>query len=338
MSRGKSTTKLLLDASQAALFAGIEIHNKPHIAYRYPTSVVLIINAWELALKAYIYKYVSKKRIYEKSKGNSDSQKHTISFKKALLLVRDNINSIEGNKKFHAVYDNLDKLNDYRCTNMHFYESSLDPIVFMLISKAVLNYDAFLKKYFNKDIAKDDNLIILPVGMKLPFNPIDYLKQDYGVAHNDFVNSVIQSIHQLQEEGIQDSIVVGFNLVTDKVKNIKNADIIAALSKDPEAVALRKAVRLTDDPNAPAVRIEPDIPPLSYSDIRMKTKENYPSIKFGKTFNACMKTIKKNPKFCQVRYLDPNKKSGSKKVFYTEDSVEEIVRLYKEWEASQNEL
>ena len=47
MARGKSNVKLLLDASEAALFAGIEIHNKPNIAYRYPTSVILIINAWE---------------------------------------------------------------------------------------------------------------------------------------------------------------------------------------------------------------------------------------------------------------------------------------------------
>ena len=48
MARGKSVTKLLLDSSEAALFAGIEIHNKPHISYRYPTTVILIINAWEL--------------------------------------------------------------------------------------------------------------------------------------------------------------------------------------------------------------------------------------------------------------------------------------------------
>ena len=61
MARGKSTKKLLLDASQAALFAGIEIHNKPNIAYRYPTSTILIINAWELALKAFIYQYIGKK-------------------------------------------------------------------------------------------------------------------------------------------------------------------------------------------------------------------------------------------------------------------------------------
>lgn len=91
MSRGKSVTKLLLDSSQAALFAGIEIHNKPHIAYRYPTAVILIINAWELTLKAYIYKFISKKGIYEK-KGKNGNQ-HTIAFMKALALVRDHINA-----------------------------------------------------------------------------------------------------------------------------------------------------------------------------------------------------------------------------------------------------
>src|SRR5699024_6021820 len=109
----------------------------------------------------------------------------------------------EKNKKFQAIYDNLEQLNEYRCSNVHFFEKSLDPIMFMLISKAVLNYDVFLKKYFKKDIAKDDNLIILPVGLKLPFDPIDYLKQDYGNAHNDFVNSVIQAIRKLNEQGIQ---------------------------------------------------------------------------------------------------------------------------------------
>ena len=77
MARGKSIKKVLLDASQAAMFAGIEIHNKPHINYRYPTAIILIINAWELALKAYTYKFIGKKKIYE------DDGKHTISFKKA---------------------------------------------------------------------------------------------------------------------------------------------------------------------------------------------------------------------------------------------------------------
>ena len=330
MSRGKSVTKLLLDSSQAALFAGIEIHNKPHIAYRYPTAVILIINAWELALKAYIYKFISKKGIYEK-KGKNGNQ-HTIAFMKALALVRDHINTAEKNKKFQAIYDNLEQLNEYRCSNVHFFEKSLDPIMFMLISKAVLNYDVFLKKYFKKDIAKDDNLIILPVGLKLPFDPIDYLKQDYGNAHNDFVNSVIQAIRKLNEQGIQDSIVVGFNLVTEKVHDVKNADIIAALSSDPSAVALRRGVRVTDDPNAPAFRVEPDIPPLKYYDLRSKVKEKMPTIKFGTIFNAAMKTIKADRRYCKANYLDPRNKKGIKQDFYTLEAVDAVIAEYKRLE------
>lgn len=61
----------------------------------------------------------------------------------------------------------------------------------MLLSKAVINYDNFVKRYFKKDITKEDNLIILPIGLKLPFNPIDYFKQDYKDAKNEFVNAVI---------------------------------------------------------------------------------------------------------------------------------------------------
>ena len=256
MARGKSTKKLLLDASQAALFAGIEIHNKPNIAYRYPTATILIFNAWELALKAYVYQYIGKKKIYE-----ADG-KHTIPLSKALVLVRDHVNAAEKNKKFMAVAENIFQLNEYRCSNIHFAEGALDPVVFMLLAKAVLNYDAFVKKYFNKDISKEDNLIILPIGLKLPFDPIDYLKQNFAGAQNDFVNAVIQSIRELDGAGVEDSIVVGFSLITDKVKNIKNADIIAALTNEEGAVPLQRAIRYTDDPNAPEMRVKPHLPPL----------------------------------------------------------------------------
>lgn len=199
----------------------------------------------------------------------------------------------------------------------------------MLISKAVLNYDIFVKKYFNKDITKDDNLIILPVGMKLPFDPIDYLKQDYGNAHNEFVNRVVQSVRELNKRGIQESIVVGFDVYADRVRNLPNADIIAALVNSSEAVPFRKAVRLTDDPNAPAVRMEPDLPPLSYGELQARIKEKKPDIKFNNVFNSAMKTIKENPELCQPNYLDPHKKSGTKKEFYSPEAVDMLILEYE---------
>ena len=331
MARGKSVTKLLLDSSQSALFAGIEIHNNPHIDYRYPTSVILIINAWELALKAYVYKFINKKSIYEKDR------KHTISFSKALMLVRDDINKNMKNNQYKAVFENLGLLNDYRCSNVHFIESSLDPIIFMLISKAVLNYDQFLRDFFKKDITKDDNLIILPVGFRLPFNPVEYLMRDYGQVHNDFVNNVIDTVRELQKENIKDSIVIGFEVYTASVKKIENSDIVAAIDQENGKVALTKSIRITDDPKAPAMRLEQSVLPLTYQDIRERVKEKNPDIKFGKVFNTVMKRVKQDKKLCLTNYLDPKRKTGGKKDFYAEVAVDAIIKFYDE-EVKVNEL
>ena len=324
MARGKGVKKLLLDASQAAMFAGIEIHNKPNISYRYPTAIILIINAWELALKAYVYKFIGKKKIYE------DDGKHTISFKKANGLVKESI--ITTDKNYLAVYSNLEKLNEYRCSNVHYANSDLDPVIFMLMAKAVLNYNDFLKKYFNKDVSSSDNLIILPVGFKLPFDPIDYLKQDYGEAQNDFVNDVIQTIRDLKDNDIEDSIVIGFSVFTESIKKVSNADIIAAIDQANGTVQLTRTYRVTDDPNAPLVRMEPNLPPLRYEDVRTRVKQQKPDIKFGKIFNAVMKEIKKDKTLCQVRYLDPRKQSGAKTEYYTESAIPIIIQKYEEGE------
>ncbi len=324
MARGKGVKKLLLDASQAAMFAGIEIHNKPNISYRYPTAIILIINAWELALKAYVYKFIGKKKIYE------DDGKHTISFKKANGLVKESI--ITTDKNYLAVYSNLEKLNEYRCSNVHYANSDLDPVIFMLMAKAVLNYNDFLKKYFNKDVSSSDNLIILPVGFKLPFDPIDYLKQDYGEAQNDFVNDVIQTIRDLKDNDIEDSIVIGFSVFTESIKKVSNADIISAIDQANGTVQLTRAYRVTDDPNAPLVRMEPNLPPLRHEDVRTRVKQQKTDIKFGKIFNAVMKEIKKDKTLCQVRYLDPRKQSGAKTEYYTEAAIPIIIQKYEEAE------
>lgn len=169
--------------------------------------------------------------------------------------------------------------------------------------------------------------------MKLPFDPIDYLKQDYGNAHNDFVNRVVQSVRELNEQGIQESIVVGFNVFADRIRDSKNADIIAALENSPDAILLRKAIRVTDDPNAPAFRVEPDLPPLRYADLRLKAKEKKPDIVFNSLFNAAMRKVKADPKLCQANYLDPHKKAGQKKEFYSIEAVDVLIAEYERLEA-----
>ena len=40
--------------------SAIEIHNKPNIEYRYENVTILLLNAWELILKAFVRKYTRK--------------------------------------------------------------------------------------------------------------------------------------------------------------------------------------------------------------------------------------------------------------------------------------
>jgi len=77
MRKHKMVQSNLVRHSIAAYFAAIEIHNKPNIAYRYETVTLLLMNAWELALKAYVKKNIKNRSIFEKDG-------HTIPVSKAL--------------------------------------------------------------------------------------------------------------------------------------------------------------------------------------------------------------------------------------------------------------
>jgi hypothetical protein len=56
----------LLGNAKSAMFAAVEVHNKPTFPYRYEVCTLLAINAWELALKAYIAKEVKSVKLIKK--------------------------------------------------------------------------------------------------------------------------------------------------------------------------------------------------------------------------------------------------------------------------------
>lgn len=127
------------------------------------------MNAWELALKCFVRKYVKDKDIFE-------NKTHTISFDKALEYTDSYLNSLKS-KSFTAIRKNLEEVEIYRNQFVHYYSEKLEPYLFMLISKTALNYVDFVKKYFNKDIMNIDGLFILPLGFKLPFRPEEFLSK-----------------------------------------------------------------------------------------------------------------------------------------------------------------
>jgi len=324
----KLIQKNLLRNSIAAYFAAIEIHNKPQISYRYETVSLLIVNAWELLLKAYIRKYIKHRSIFVDGK-------YTIGLSKALEYVSDHINSVTPGR-FIAIRDNLIQIDNYRDDIVHFYNESLKPCVFALIARSALNYVDFVKEHFGKDIIGDEGLFILPLGFKLPFKPEDFLskKAVSAVASEEtkqFIENVVKNILDLKNAGIEDSIVLGFNVYWESVKKVTNSDLVAAITSEEKAdvcVNSRKQIYLTNNPNAQHVFLsDAEIKrlfPYTYNELCALCKKEIKNFKQDQAFGSILRQIKKNPDLCHERKFYPGNPKSGKTYFYKKAALDEI--------------
>lgn len=155
------TINRLLENSKAAIMGAVELHNKPIFPYRYEISVILTINAWELALKAFIFKYRPEVKVIEDDH-----------FKEFLSCV-GSVHFKLGNE-FLTQKENIELLYKYRCDTIHFYSEQMELILYSLLRPNIIYFSEFLFKYFNIDLASEANLIILPIGFKRILSPVDF--------------------------------------------------------------------------------------------------------------------------------------------------------------------
>lgn len=333
MAKRKMVQSNLVKNSIAAYFAAIEIHNKPNISYRYETVTLLMINAWELALKAYVRKYMKHRSIFE-------NDEYTISIDKALSYVDEHINSVKANS-FVATRKNIEEIDHYRNGITHFYCEELEPYIFMLVARSALNYVDFIKRYFSKDIMMDESIFIMPLGFKLPFRPEDFLSNNgakYAASEESrkFIKSIVTTIRELHDNGIEDSIVLGFDIYLENVKKARNSDILAAITTIEDADATFAKVthaKFSTDANAQVFNMSDDefrkIWKYSYADVVAWCKENITSFSQGKVFNAIKKKAAEDINCAYTRRLDSKSSKSPSKVFYTDLALEKIKAEYE---------
>lgn len=220
--RKSPIAKNLMKNSVAGMFSAIEIHNKPAIEYRYEMVVLLLLNSWELLLKAYLYKFHKDVKLFHKD-GT------TKQFENCLNLV-----SMKLQNNFSSQAENLNVLYNYRNQVAHFYIEEIDPILFSLVSKSIIFYAKFLKEHFGLDLSEQSNLILLPVGFKRPISPIDYISntsisEKASNEVKEFLQSIIDATGRLNDKNIEEAIFVDFKMNLTNVSRIKNADLIAGI-------------------------------------------------------------------------------------------------------------
>ena len=320
----------LIQNSKSSQLACIEIHNKPIFPFRYEVCVILNISSWELLFKAFILKYHPQVKVV-----NADGT--TKPFDKCLSYVSNQLG-----KEFIVTKENIQKLYEYRCNVIHFYTENIDVLLYSLLSKNVLSYNDFLLKHFGIDIANETNLILLPIGFEKPLSPIDFLSnesliQNSSKAVQQFVKSIIKSTEIIKEEGLEDSIFYSFNMSLINESRIKNADVVASITKDKKksAIAIENVIEksvFTDDETEEGVKKvkidEESLFKLYYTETFHQVVENsrklFSDFKQNSQFHKIIQPLKNDLKFHKKRYLDIQKESGSCQGFYSKKVYEDL--------------
>jgi hypothetical protein len=323
----------LVSNACSAMFAAIEIHNKPIFEYRYEVCTLLVINAWELALKAYIAKELSSVRLIKKD-GT------TKPFPDCVACISSTLG-----KAFEPTRHNLDVLYEYRNKVVHFYQEDLGIVVLGLLKASVLFFSDFVEEHFGKKLYETANLILLPIGFMKPMSPLDFLSNQSAAKEcsnevKAFLESIKKSSEALEKQGIDDSIIVNYSIGLVNETRIKNADLTAAINNSlPQGNAIAvynviSAANLTSDPSAKLVRLSEesifnDIFTESYYDVVKTARERFTDFSQNTHFNELMRELKKDPNIARTRLLNPRNPKGGQQMFYSRLIFDDLAKHYK---------
>lgn len=233
----------LRDNSKSAMMAAIEIYNKPNFEYREECCVILLINAWELILKALLSK--NKVRIYYYKKSRNEDYR--------TLSIRDSLTKGKSyfphEMDYTAVKANLDHLITFRDKAIHFYNvKGLESVIYNLAQASINNYCDLLRLSFNVDLAESVNIVLLPLSVgQMPIDPIQFIDGrhitgKYPAEVTSFLRSLGAAVSVLEARNADVSrLMLTFSIKYESVKKRKDAVAVVGIDENaPTSVAIRK--------------------------------------------------------------------------------------------------
>jgi len=233
----------LVENAMAAMLAAVEIYNKPQVSYREQMTVILVVNAWELILKAALLK--AKRSIFYLKK---PKQKYlSISLDDALERVR-NASLWPGNIDGVAVTTNVQALAVYRDRAIHLYNAQgLGTVIYPFLQTCVLNFRDFTQEMFQKDLAQAISWQLLPLGATAPPDAAQFMRVDSAAAASEEVRSFMTELRVLMDKasasGADPSrIAVVYDIHMKSLKKMSSADLVVGVAADaPVRVVTRKS-------------------------------------------------------------------------------------------------
>ena len=314
--------RVLAQKALAASLAAIEIYNKPNFSYREETFAILMINAWELLLKARIVQtrggdmravYVQEARRKKdgtksklmRLKRNRSGQPLTINLDRAAELVRnlghDGIDTL--------CIANLRLLQSIRDSAIHLYNvgHDLERRIYRIGAAALKNFVTAYEAWFGPDLDRY-NLYLLPMAFQTPTDAVGVPRR---IRRSSVEERLMTEIVAAEHHGHAEAPGRFDVMIQLELKYIRTSEShaipVRTGSRDPSAIT----ITLTDD------QIRERFP-WNFRELTNRLISRYTNFVRNKEFHRIKKELERNTSLCHIRHLDPkNKKSGSKKFYST---------------------
>ena len=325
----KSRARSLLCKSIGATLAAMEVYNKPDFHYREETFSILMVNAWELLLKARILQLdgnrISSIIKYERRKNvdgsisvklykatNRSGNFVTISLFKAYDLI---INEY-GDTIDQLVRKNLEALVEIRDNSVHFLNKDfkLKKKIQEIGTASLKNYMNLVIQWFGSDLSQY-NFFLMPLSFFRDYHTAS------AISLSSHENKPIKFVENLQKK-VDDDETKDFNLALEVSIQLKRA---SGSSSTP-------TITISNDPKAPSVRLsEEDIRekyPWDYGILTTRLRKRYTDFKSTHQYHTIRKPLESQKKYCNTRLLDPGNPSSQKKRFYNPNILKEFDKHY----------
>jgi hypothetical protein len=231
------------------MVSAIEVYNRPRSDYRDENFCILLINAWELLLKAVVSKNGGSVFYHKKRHQPYRTLSWQDAFDRAKAHFPNDFDPA-------PVKRNLELITTFRDNAIHFYnEKELSALVWALAQTSILNYRDLIFSVFGINLSRDVNWRIMPLGASAPIDPIQFIErttQGHGKvrpAVRQYINEIVAASRELRGgESDTGRFLTVFDIKLQSVKKIGDADVVVGVAT-PAVQGGPLVVERTLDPN-----------------------------------------------------------------------------------------
>jgi hypothetical protein len=320
-------SEALAEKSVQAAVAAIEVYNKPDFKFREESFSLLMVNAWELLVKA---KWVADhgddiESLYEHEKGgdkgawrlNRCGNPITIGL---VYLIRKMLEDKDSGLT-RPCHDNILALLEIRDNSAHFVNKDLNfgRRILEAGTASLRNYLHLSAHWFGVDFARY-NFFLMPISFYHGFEAV--VPQSVNPYPQQMEN-LLKYLDFLETEASAEE--------ADHPEHYFSVRIETSLVRSKDATSF--PFRRTDDPNAPEVRVtEEDILktfPWNYRDLTGQLRRRYANFVENREYHKLRKQIEQEAKLSIVRTLDPRNPKSARQRFYNPNILGEFDKHYK---------